>query len=158
MLNEEEYQEELSAQKKRKGCLTAIIIMIAILGLMLYGFRKIMIPVNETSFTPHRIAELEKEYHIDLSNAEPIRYWHVAVAQDTKDQFSFYTEDYRKFMEQHYFGEICIAPENVQTAPVQYKCAPWPDSEDRLEQRFRFVIKFEQQKEKYYAEIISYYE
>ncbi len=157
MLNEED-QDKLPAQKKRKGCFMAIILMIVILGLLLYGFCKIMIPVNETNFTPQRIAELEKEYHIDLSNAEPIRYWHVAMAQDTKDLFSFYTEDYREFMEQHYFGEIRIAPEDAQTAPVQYKCAPWPDSEDRMEQRFRFVIKFVQQNEKYYAEIVSYYE
>lgn len=150
---------EISEQKKKNnGCLIAIIIVIVIPVLFLCGLRKILIPVNETKFTPERIAELEQEYHIDLHTSEPVRYWHVAMAQDTHDLFSFYTEDYHEFMEQHYFGKILTNSEEENQTFAQYKCEPWPDSKDSMKQRFRFMIKFEQQKEMYYAEIVSYYE
>ena len=82
------------------------------------------------------------------------------MAQDTHDCFNFSVDDCQDFMDSCYFGEFLIYPsyQNADDYPVQYRCRPYPDSEDSREQRFTFLITFEKDGERYSARLVSYYE
>lgn len=152
---------EIAEEKNRrkKGCIFAVIAVLLIFGWILFEVYKTMIPTDYWIFTEERIHALEQEYNMDLSSADLERYWVPALAQDNiEDRFCFSIRDEREFMENHYFGKIVASYESDDGSFAGYKCKPYVDSEDRLKARFIFLIEFQKNGEKYDADLTSYYE
>lgn len=145
-------------KKRRKSGFYYGMILIAVVLVLFVIYYKAMIPVEYRIFTQERIDKLEEEYNIDLSDAEPKRYWVVSIAQDACDCFAFCVDDYKDFMENCYFGEIISTNESDDKSYAEYKCKPYSENEDEKKSEFVFFIKFEINGDKYDADLTSYYE
>ena len=109
----ENYQEMdekgLSPEQKkhRKGCITAIVIVMIVFVGFFYLMYKTAVPVSYTSFNKERIEMIEQKYKVSLDNTVPVRYWVPALAQDSDSCFNFYTDDPAGFMDSFY-GEAIL--------------------------------------------------
>lgn len=152
----EEYLHEqpalLAKQKKRqKSCLIALLTgIVAFILLIVFVMPRLYVRANWTSFTPERIQTLESLYNLDLSEAEPVRYYIPRAAPDTLDCFNFRVTDYAAFMETCFFGEIISSEESADKSYATYTCKPYPDLEQNLN------IQFERDGEQYKARLIRY--
>lgn len=120
-----------------------------------YAVYKALVPTEYRIFTENRVGALEREYNMDLSDAEPERYWVPALARDVHDRFRFGVKDRDDFMENNYFGEIVFGEVSDDNSYAEYKCKPYPGGE-YLE--FTFIIKFRKERGGYRAELVSCYE
>ena len=135
-------------KKRQKSCLIAFLTAIAAFVLLaVFVMPRIYIREEWKHFTPERIRTLESLYNLDLSSAEPVRYYIPRAAPDTYDCFNFRVEDYAAFMEQCFFGEI-LSFEHYDAAV--YTCRPYPDREEELS------IRFEPDGAQYKAYLIRY--
>ena len=144
-----EYMEARRKPKNRKiiGCILAVI---AAVLLFLFLMKSMFLHTDWKSFSEERIQTLEAEYHFDLSNAEPERYWDPA-APDYRDFFDFFVSDYADFMQNSFFGEIVVSSENGEQG-AEYKCRPYTD--DRL----MFMVHFTKEGDRYKGHLASYTE
>lgn len=149
--NDEKISESGSPKKTRKGCLIAVAAAALIMGFLVFEVYKTMIPVDYRIFTEERINALEQEYNMDLSGAEPERYWVAILGPDhPRDRFCFHVDDYHEFMENSYFGTVVSCYESDDRAYAEYKCKPYYN--DNLE----FKITFEKNGERYDADPVSW--
>ena len=137
--------------KRHIGCMAAVFaaaILVILIPL------KAMVPTDWRIFTKSRIETLESEYHMNLSQADPKRYWVPAIAQDTKDCFRFIVDDYSAFMENCFFGEIITAPEPeaANASYAEYECRAYSDG------RLILFITFTKKDGRYEADLTSYTE
>jgi len=136
--------------EKKSGCLRPLLIAGAVLAVIFFMVMKTMVPVSWRHFNDRRIAEIEQEYAISLDNAVPKRYWVPAIAQDTKDCFTFYTEDPEAFMASFRGEEILKRPASPQEG-YYYQC--------RVRDNFFINAEFtlcDSKKGKYLGSIVSY--
>lgn len=145
---------ETTKRRKIKINIPVVVIFLTACAIF-FGVYKAMIPTEYIIFTENRMNELEREYNMDLRGAEPKRYWVPATAQDTYDRFSFAVEDHGEFMKDNFFGEIVRSDEGDGYA--EYKCKPCNNNDDP-ENRFTFTISFRKDREKFDAELVSYFE
>lgn len=149
--NDEKISESESPRKRKKGCLIAVAAAALIMGFLLFEVYKTMIPIDYRIFTEERINALEQEYNMDLSGAEPERYWVAILGPDhPRDRFCFRVNDYHEFMENNYFGTVVFCYQSDDRAYAEYKCKPYYN--DDLE----FNITFEKNGEKYDADLVSW--
>ncbi|HBI85755.1 MAG TPA: hypothetical protein DDX71_05650 [Ruminococcus sp.] len=150
----ENYAYTVSARRRKplnlkRGILAAAA---AVLILFLLLIMKAMVPTDWRIFTKSRIETLEHTFNMDLSDADPERYWIPAIAQDIHERFRFTVNDYQVFMDDCFSGEILKALEDADPSFAAYKCRPYPDS------RYTLYIEFTGQYGRYLAELTSYTE
>ena len=144
-------RRQFESRRKRKSCLIAALFIAGFLGMLIFVFCKTLVPVNYIRFSADRIRELEQEYNMTLTDVDLKRYWVPSIAQDIYDRFNFSVSDYSDFMSQCYHGEIVKFAETDDKSSAEYKCKPYND-------RFTFLIRFQQNGDRYDAELTSYYE
>ncbi len=145
-----EYEEYLRKKKKREfkiGCIVVCAVFLIFLVLMAVKMRSIIYPVDETTFTAERIEFLEAELKMDLSGVTPERYYVIGIAQDAKDNFVFYVDDYAEFMENCFFGEIISCGEFYRDS-IMYRCETDPDD------NINMYVTFEKDKGRYRGEVV----
>lgn len=149
--NDEKGSESESPRKRKKGCLIVVAAAALIMGFLVFKVYKTMVPTDYWIFTEERINALEQEYNMDLSGAEPERYWVAILGPDhPRDRFCFRVGDYHEFMENHYFGTVVFCYESDDRSYAEYKCKPYYN--DDLE----FIITFEKNGERYDADLVSW--
>ena len=145
-----EYTVSDGGRPRRRSA--GILIAAALPLLLILAVLKAMVPTDWRIFTESRIETLEHTFNMDLSNADPERYWIPAIAQDIHERFRFTVDDYQVFMNDCFSGEILKAPEDADLSFASYKCRPYPDS------RYTLYIEFTGQHGRYLAELTSYTE
>lgn len=148
----EEYDDyrQKGKDSRRTGCIVAAVAVLLIFILWaLTSIYRIVFPVDESNVTAERIEFLEAEYKMDLSNVVPERYYVPGFAQDAKDNFVFYVDDYAEFMENCFFGEITSC-ENSDV-DVFYYCETNPDDDVRM------FVRFVEDDGRYCGEVVRYH-
>lgn len=147
---DEKVLESESPGKRKKGCLFAVAAAALILGFLLFDIYKTMVPTDYRIFTEERINTLERKYNMDLSGAEPERYWVPALAQDIRDRFRFRVDGYHEFMENNYFGTVVSCYKSDDLSYAEYICKPYDDN------GYEFSVTFQKNGEKYDADLVGY--
>ena len=136
-------------QKPPTGCILAVF---GAAALFVWLVMHALVPTDWRIFTKKRIEQLEAEYHMNLRDADPERYWIPSIAQDTRDCFVFYVSDYHAFMEQCFFGKIIQSEETPDGYSAVYKCLAYQDGSLNLR------IEFTAEDGRYKADLVSYTE
>ena len=116
-------------QKSPTGCILAVF---GAAALFVWLVMHALVPTDWRIFTKKRIEQLEAEYHMNLRDADPERYWIPSIAQDTR--------------------EIIQSDETPDGDSAVYKCLAYQDGSLFLR------IEFTAEDGRYKADLVSYAE
>ena len=128
-------------ERTKGGCLKPLLIMAAFIALMAFICVKVFAPVAWFRFDEKRIAKLEENYAVSLENTVPVMYWVPRLESDTSDCFTFFTDDYKAFMDTFHGLEIVRATEFKSGKAARYTC--------QVRDGFYFTLNFKLTDSKY---------